>query len=254
VDNHLTSSNGSSTDAPPQRFKFVRRFIPGRLQPLLRGLRKRLERRRSTSLEEPYYSVYPYTQAALIRQQNLFRLAQEIEIQEVPGAIVECGVLDGGTAALMAYATAQSARAVHLFDSWEGLPTSTSKDGEGSKKWVGDVVGSPTRVLNIMKRLRVDLNRVVFHKGWFDQTFPKAKIDRVGLLHIDADFYESVRLCLETWYPRLSPGGYVQFDDYGAFVGCTHAVDEFLAVHPELALETVGEWTKAFFIQRPKSG
>src|SRR5258708_36861389 len=106
-------------DAPPQRFPFLRRLIPKSLQPLLRGLRKRWQVR-TLSLEEPFRSVFPYTMAHYIRQQNLLRLAREVENNKIDGAVVECGVLDGGTAAIMAYGT--SNRAVHLFDSWEGLP------------------------------------------------------------------------------------------------------------------------------------
>ena len=84
--------------------------------------------------------------------------------------------------------------------------------------------------------LDISSSRLHFHEGWFQDTFPVASIDRIALLHVDADFYESVRLSLETWFPKISAGGYVQFDDYGAFVGCTRAVDEFLSVHPDLKL------------------
>ena len=44
------------------------------------------------------------------------------------------------------------------------------------------------------------------HRGWFDQTFPKVTVDLVALAHIDCDFYEPTRLCLEKWYPMLSTG------------------------------------------------
>src|SRR4029077_2994420 len=131
----------------------------------------------------------------------------------IPGAVVECGVLDGGTAALMAFGTAESGREVHLFDSWEGLPDVSEKDGD-SAMWAGEAVGSQRRVASIFGTLNVDPVRVIFHKGWFDKTFPKAKISQIALLHIDADFYDSVSLALKTWEPHVSPGGYIQFDDY----------------------------------------
>ena len=78
------------------------------------------------------------------------RLARDIEANNLPGAIVECGVLDGGTAALMASETAKSGREVHLFDSWQGLPKTTEKDGEDAKVWEGECVGSPSRVKKVM--------------------------------------------------------------------------------------------------------
>jgi O-methyltransferase len=168
----------------------------------------------------------------------------------VPGAIVECGVLDGGTAALMAYGSAKSGRPIHLFDSWEGLPDITAQDGD-SGAWVGECVGSSRRVLNVMSALKIRSERVHLHKGWFSETLTPSNVHSVGLLHIDADFYESVRLCIEHFYPRLSPGGYIQFDDYGIFAGCTQAIDDFLLTHPELRLQSVGNYAKAYFVQKP---
>lgn len=236
-------------EAPPQSYSRLRKFIPKPLQPYLRGLRKRLDRSRH-SLKEPYYSAFPYTQVHSIRQENLIRLAGLIEERDIPGAVLECGVLDGGTAALMAYATSVSARDVHLFDSWSGLPDVTDKDGTASKKWAGDVVGSPRRVVSVMRKLDVAVGRIHFHQGWFDQTFATANIDKIALLHIDADFYESVRLSLETWFPKLSVGGFVQIDDYSAFAGCRRAVDEFCAARPEVELDIIGDHTKAYFIEK----
>jgi O-methyltransferase len=68
-------------------------------------------------------------------------------------------------------------------------------------------------------------------------------------LHIDADFYNSVRLTLENWEPHVSPGGYIQIDDYSAFIGCKRAVDEYLAAHPTLRLQAFQGI--AFYIQKP---
>ncbi len=237
-------------EAPRQRFARIRKLLPKRSQPFLRGLRKR-SKRPFLKLQEPFYSVYPYTQVHPLRQENLLRLALESESHNVPGAIVECGVLDGGTAALMAQATSGSGRDVHLFDSWQGLPTTTEKDGEAAAVWTGEDIGSPNRVISIMKRLDVDLKRLRLHKGWFHETFPNVEIPKIALLHIDADLYESVKICLEKWVPSLAPGGYVQIDDYAAFVGCRRAVDEFLAPRPELKLQTIGAHTKAYFFQTP---
>jgi O-methyltransferase len=47
------------------------------------------------------------------------------------------------------------------------------------------------------------------------------------LLNIDADWYESVKLCLDTFYDSVVPGGFISLDDYGAWPGCRLAVDEF---------------------------
>ena len=207
---------------------------------------------RTIQLEEPYRTVSPYTLASPSRQENLVRLAKEIENRGIAGAVVECGVLDGGTAALMAHATASSGREIHLFDAWRGLPEVTPEDGAESKQWVGQAVGSPKRVVKVMESLGIDKSRLHFHVGWFHETFPHANIPEIALLHIDCDFYEPTKLCLEIWYPKVVPGGFIQFDDYDAFEGFRKAVDEFLASHPYLNLETFGSQGTAFFLQKPQ--
>jgi O-methyltransferase len=237
--------------APRQSFRLLRILLPKKLQPWVRGLRKRW-RLRSIKLDEPYRSVYPYVAASLHRQKNLVRLSEYIEQHGIEGAVVECGVLDGGTAALMAYSTKQSGRPIHLFDAWVGMPETTEYDGEESKKWVGQAVGSPKRVAQIMSKLGILPERIHIHRGWFADTFPTAKIEKIALLHVDCDFYEPTALCLDRWYPHLSSGGYIQFDDYHMFQGCTKAVDEFLARHPDIELQTIGQPERggAVFIQK----
>jgi O-methyltransferase len=221
------------------------------LQPVVRGLRKRWQQRRFR-LEEPYATVYPYTQVSASRQKNLARLAGIVEAEALPGAVVECGVLDGGTAGLMAHFTAASGRAVHLFDAWKGLPRSTAEDSLESKKWEGQVVGSRRRVARLMARLGVDTARVRYHVGWFHETFPsaQAKVGTVALLHIDCDFHDPVKLCLDTWFSAVVPGGFIQFDDYSSFVGCRRAVDDFLATHTELRLEEFASPDTAFYLRK----
>ena len=237
-----------SENAPVQRWFWLRPFLPRKLQPYLRGLRKRLEQQK-LNLEEPFRSVYPFTQVSQLRLKSLMQLATRIEEEGIPGDIVECGVLDGGSAALMGDATRKSAhRKLHLFDAWKGLPPSGSEDGEASKKWTGQVVGSSHRVSTIMAEMGIPSERLAFHKGWFSDTFPKAEIEQIALLHIDADFYDPVKICLETWGPKVSKGGYIQLDDYSEFQGCRSAVDEFLEKYPQMTLNTYGNPTKAYYI------
>ena len=234
------------SDAPIQSYRLLRKVLPKSLQPILRGLRKRLSM--PSGLPEPYRTVFPYTQAHPTRQENLLRLAKLIDERKVPGALVECGVLDGGTAAIMAFGC--SLREVHLFDSWEGLPAVTAEDGDAAM-WSGQVVGNPKRVVAVMSALGIELSRLRFHKGWFADTFPITQIDSIALLHIDGDFYDSVKLSLERWAPKMAPGGFIQIDDYDSFAGCTKAVDEFLSDYPELKLQFVERGAKARFIEIP---
>ncbi len=64
--------------------------------------------------------------------------------------------------------------------------------------------------------------------GLFQDTVQGAAIQSISLLHLDGDWYESVKTCLHGLYDKVSPGGVIQFDDYGHWAGARKAVDEFM--------------------------
>ena len=69
----------------------------------------------------------------------------------------------------------------------------------------------------------------LFVKGLFQDTLPLSPIGSIALLHIDGDWYESARICRESLYDKVAPGGVIQFDDYGYWKEDRKAVNEFLA-------------------------
>jgi hypothetical protein len=112
------------------------------------------------------------------------------------------------------------------------MPEITPEDGIGvgndpAEAHVGKEVGDPERVKDVLRSIRADLNRVRIVPGWFQDTFPSVTAKEIAILNIDADWYESVKLCLNTFYDRVVLGGFVSFDDYGHWPGCRQAVDEF---------------------------
>jgi hypothetical protein len=163
------------------------------------------------------------------RIQNLSRLARRIEDERIPGDVVECGVYKGGTAAILDRSATRSplARTAWLFDTFQGMPPATSADGPEAPSWVGNLSSSPRHVKNLLRRTGANLSRVRIVPGLFQDTFPAVHIPQIALLNIDADWYESVKLCLETFYNAVVPRGFISFDDYGAWPGCRRAVDEF---------------------------
>jgi hypothetical protein len=86
-------------------------------------------------------------------------------------------------------------------------------------------------VEEIFRDLQIPESRYHVVRGWFENTFPVvgAEIPHVSLLHLDVDWYESTKLCLEHFYDKVAPGGFVVIDDYGYWSGCKMAVDEFIA-------------------------
>jgi hypothetical protein len=138
IDLKPATANAGHPSAPRQSWRWLRPLLPKHLQPALRGLRKRYQRM-FMNLDEPYRSVFPFTQAHLVRQQNLVRLGEFIVKKNIPGAFVECGVLDGGTAALTAWAS-RSANPART-----GLPTTCPVQTAASVPSSAVVSGRPSQ-------------------------------------------------------------------------------------------------------------
>jgi O-methyltransferase len=73
--------------------------------------------------------------------------------------------------------------------------------------------------------------QVVILEGFFADTLPNAPIDKLAVLRLDGDTYESTRDAIQLLYPRLSPGGYCIVDDYHAFDDCKRAIEEYRQQH-----------------------
>jgi hypothetical protein len=83
-------------------------------------------------------------------------------------------------------------------------------------------------VQDLFRRLDL-LDNVELVPGRFEDTLPISRVQAIAVLHVDGDWYESVRVCLESLYDRVVAGGIVQIDDYGHWEGARRAVDEFFA-------------------------
>lgn len=185
--------------------------------------------------------VAPYTKVSREKLAALCRLIATLDRDRIAGAIVECGVFRGGAAAVMAWQSG-GRRDLYLFDSFEGLPPPGVEDGEIARRQFqeGWCAGTVEDVHQAFRAAGAAPERVHIVKGWFADTFPRSDLPPIALLHIDADWYDSVRLCLETWYDRVVPGGFVVLDDYGRWEGCTRATDEFLRRRHLPPLERTG--------------
>lgn len=157
-------------------------------------------------------------------------LASEVARRGVPGDIVECGVWNGGSLALLASAMGGT-RDAWAFDSFEGLPRPTEKDPEivRANYFRGWNAGSPARVAEAWSRCGLAPAKLHVVPGWFAETFLRSEVPRIALLHIDADWHDPVLLCLERWYDRVCPGGAIILNDWNLYAGADRAVADFLA-------------------------
>jgi O-methyltransferase len=179
------------------------------------------------------FCVMPYTLLSYPRLSKLYEIATSLERRKVQGSFVECGVWNGGSSGLIAkIASSNHRRHIWLFDSWEGLPEPTDFDisyrGEAGRK--GIALGSIKKVRELLfEKLKLDQKRVHIQRGWFQDTIPvyKNELGNIVLLHLDCDWYESVKFCLDELFDQVEQGGFIFIDDYGHWKGCKRAVDEF---------------------------
>jgi O-methyltransferase len=179
-------------------------------------------------------SAKPYTMVDYPRLEKAYSLIDEAErYDDIPGTIVECGSWNGGYAAIMNAASERNGhrREVWVLDSFEGLPEpdSVDKNRFGKKGKKGVALGDIRLTQKALSHIGGE--RVHIVKGWFKDTFAESlpQLSPIAFLHLDVDYYESTKYCLEQLYPLLSPRALVLIDDYLWFDGCKKAVDEFLA-------------------------
>lgn len=190
-----------------------------------------------------FKKVYPYTMVGYKRLSNIYDLSELIEKEKIKGAFVECGVWKGGCAAVAAFIAnrAKSNRKIWLFDSFEGLPEPTEKDGLLAKEYAQNQTSGKLSTINqcvgpledvkeiFFSKLKIDKENVEIKKGWFQDTLPdqKNKIGDIAILRLDGDWYESTKCCLDNLYDKVIYGGYIVIDDYGYWEGARRALDEF---------------------------
>jgi O-methyltransferase len=173
------------------------------------------------------------TMIGLRRLDNLQELIRTVLDDDVPGDLLEAGAWRGG-ASIFARATLEAYgdrdRCVWVADSFRGLPKPSRIEDEGDLHWTFDELAvSLEEVQRNFARYGMLDDRVRFLKGWFKNTLLSAPIVRLAILRLDGDMYESTMDGLAL-YGKVSPGGYVIVDDYGAVEGCQRAVDEFRAL------------------------
>ena len=164
---------------------------------------------------------------------------------KIAGDFVEAGVALGGSAIMLGKLKPRDAR-LKLFDVFAQIPppgvndgadahdryaviSSGTSEGLRGKTYYGYIDGLETVVHGNLASydITAESSRAEFHKGLFEDTLHLT--DSVALAHIDCDWYESVKVCIDRIYPRLTPGGMMIFDDYKSYSGCRRAVDEWLA-------------------------
>ncbi len=184
------------------------------------------------------WPAYADSMVGMKRIDNIEFCFREVIKNNVPGDFIETGVWRGGSVIFMKALLKDAGinnRVVWVADSFEGLPKPNDEKYEADK---GDIhyifkelaIPLETVKYNFSKYDLLDDN-VKFLKGWFKDTLPVAPINKLAILRLDGDMYESTMDGLVNLYSKLSVGGFIIIDDWGVVEACKKAVIDFRTKH-----------------------
>jgi O-methyltransferase len=211
-------------------------------------------------------NVLTFDNSNLVKFENLYRICKKESLNiskerfltlyqsinyvfnnDIQGDFVECGIFKGGSAMMMAFMLteqlqSQKNQKIWMYDTFEGMANVSKFDEniDNQKAFIeldkikkkensNDIwaYSSLNYVKNNLKKTNINENKLIYIKGLVEETLHKTKPERIALLRLDTDFYESTKIELELLYPLLQKGGILIVDDYGHWKGCKKAVDEY---------------------------
>ncbi len=199
-------------------------------------------------IEEDFLKYYEkdkqFTMTSLFRMYALYHATKYVIENNIEGDIVECGVYKGGSSMLSADMLVEQNsfdKKLYLFDTYEGMCKPTDKDiyHGFQQKALKDWERRQTNTHNTWCYAPIDEvkanmlstgypeEKMVFVKGKVEDTIPGTIPEKISLLHLDTDWYESTYHELVHLFPLLSKNGVLIIDDYGYWQGCREAVDQY---------------------------
>jgi O-methyltransferase len=198
-----------------------------------------------------------HTMIGEARLDNLRFCVEDVLRNQVPGDLIETGVWRGGATIFMRgvlEAHGVTDRKVYVADSFQGLPR---PDAALYPADAGDIYHAYEDLKVTMEQVQENFRRygllddqVHFLKGWFAETLPSAPFERLAVARLDGDMYSSTIDALRSLYPKLSVGGYLIVDDYGAVAACRKAVEDFRAEHGIRDAIVPIDWTGVYWQRR----
>jgi O-methyltransferase len=188
--------------------------------------------------------IQRYTMTSIERQYNLFKALNYVHRANIPGSFVECGVYRGGSSLLaaMVFADLGEKRDLWLYDTFAGMTPPTEHDfkrgsnleatrqsfiqnqKDDHNEWC---YAGLEDVKSCIATSHYTESLVHYVVGDILKTIPDQLPDRIAILRLDTDFYDSTKHELEHLYDRLESGGILIIDDYGSWEGARKAVDDY---------------------------
>ena len=178
-----------------------------------------------------FHSVKSYTMTSAERINALIEATKYIVKEKIDGAFVECGVWKGGSVMAMVLTLKEmgEVREIYLYDTFSGMSAPSDIDGdaalklfsknrtsESTSKWLCSPIEEVEK--NVFDT-GYPKEKCHFIKGRVEDTIPKTIPQKIALLRLDTDFYESTKHELIHLFPRLSSKGVIIIDDYGIWQG-----------------------------------
>lgn len=194
---------------------------------------------------------FPATMVGRARLDNLEYCVRQVIKDDISGDLMETGVWRGGATIFMRGmldVLQNKDKKVWVVDSFQGLPEPEMAEDQGLNFFMDPCLSVPQETVeeNFNRYGLLD-ERVKFLKGWFSDTLPHAPVERLSVLRLDGDLYKSTIDVLITMYSKLSDGGFIIIDDFGAIDACKQAVMDFREENSITDKITTVDWTGAYW-------
>jgi hypothetical protein len=194
---------------------------------------------------EIYLKCKDFTMTSKERMYGVYKAVEYIIKSGIKGDFVESGIWKGGSVMVMAYALlkfGETKRNIYLYDTYEGMSEPTKNDISVSGSSAARLYKKEEKMtyapLEEVKRNLFSTgypkDKLIFIKGKVEDTIPKRMPEKIALLRLDTDWYESTKHELLHLFPILTKKGVLLLDDYGHWLGSKKAVDEYFSNKPIL--------------------
>lgn len=178
------------------------------------------------------WPFYGETMVGMKRLNNVQYAVETVLENGIEGDFIETGVWRGGSCILMKAILKSNGvadRKIFVADSFEGLPPPNDEyeADKGDEHYKYEYLAvSKEQVENNFRKYGLLDDNVVFLKGWFKDTLPAAPIEKLAIMRLDGDMYESTMDGFVNLYPKLSSGGFCIIDDYN-LEPCREAIEDY---------------------------
>tara|TARA_E500000178_G_C16992251_1_gene741407 strand:+ start:122 stop:838 length:717 start_codon:yes stop_codon:yes gene_type:complete len=184
-----------------------------------------------------------YSMTTYERMWSLIQSCNYVFEKNISGDFVECGVWKGGNIILMKEMMKknQNFKKIFCYDTFEGMPRPSKEDAkyngkdalnifnEHKEKNKGFCSSPLEEVKENIIRSSGNIDDILFIEGMVEKTLlDESNLpEKISILRLDTDFYESTKIEMEILFPRLVNNGILIIDDYGFWKGAKQAIDEY---------------------------